>query len=227
MTVWFSSDLHLGHAAIIDHCWRPFHSVDAMNHALIDNWNDRVAADDTVWVLGDLALGNTRKTIQLCRELKGHKHLLAGNHDTCWHGHKRWRREVREYEAVGFTVWNADYCNWLPSPEATEAFGELVIMSHFPYRGDHTAEERYVEHRPLDAGVLLLHGHVHGAWRVNGRQVNVGVDVWGFAPVSVGELAASARPDPHADCMPGWCVLTPSDPRHENHPAHRSAQPDV
>lgn len=31
----------------------------------------------------------------------------------------------------------------------------------------------------------------------------------------------------HADCMPGWCVLPPSDPRHENHPAHRSAQPDV
>jgi hypothetical protein len=23
----------------------------------------------------------------------------------------------------------------------------------------------------------------------------------------------------HADCMPGWCVLPPSDPRHENHPA--------
>lgn len=31
----------------------------------------------------------------------------------------------------------------------------------------------------------------------------------------------------HADCMPGWCVLPPSDPRHQNHPAHRSAQPDV
>jgi hypothetical protein len=26
------------------------------------------------------------------------------------------------------------------------------------------------------------------------------------------------EPHPHAACMPGWCVLPPSDPRHENHP---------
>lgn len=26
------------------------------------------------------------------------------------------------------------------------------------------------------------------------------------------------EPDLHADCMPEWCVLPPSDPRHENHP---------
>jgi hypothetical protein len=32
-----------------------------------------------------------------------------------------------------------------------------------------------------------------------------------------GRLAAPDS-DPHADCMPGWCVLPPSDPRHENHP---------
>jgi hypothetical protein len=32
-------------------------------------------------------------------------------------------------------------------------------------------------------------------------------------------LCAFGAERPHADCMPGWCVLPPSDPRHENHPA--------
>lgn len=35
----------------------------------------------------------------------------------------------------------------------------------------------------------LLHGHVHDQWQVNGRQINVGVDVWDYRPVEVGRLA--------------------------------------
>lgn len=31
---------------------------------------------------------------------------------------------------------------------------------------------------------MALHGHVHEKWRVLGRQVNVGVDVWDYRPVA-------------------------------------------
>lgn len=55
---------------------------------------------------------------------------------------------------------------------------------HFPYEGDSRAEDRYVDWRPLDRGRVLLHGHVHSSWRTNGRMINVGVDVWDFAPIS-------------------------------------------
>jgi hypothetical protein len=34
-----------------------------------------------------------------------------------------------------------------------------------------------------------------------------------------------SQTDDHAGCMPGWCVLPPSDPRYEDHPAtHRGDQ---
>ena len=50
---WFTADLHLGHSNIIDYSDRPFANVDAKDRALIDNWNEAVAEDDTVWVVGD------------------------------------------------------------------------------------------------------------------------------------------------------------------------------
>jgi calcineurin-like phosphoesterase family protein len=37
---------------------------------------------------------------------------------------------------------------------------------------------------PHDGEMWLVHGHVHGAWRQNGRQINVGVDQWDFKLVS-------------------------------------------
>jgi calcineurin-like phosphoesterase family protein len=55
-----------------------------------------------------------------------------------------------------------------------------------------------VEHRPVDEGHVILHGHVHGTWRAQGRQLNVGVDVWDYRPVADATLAplvlAALRP---------------------------------
>lgn len=43
MTVFFTSDTHFGHEAIIRHCGRPFASVAEMDEALIARWNAREA----------------------------------------------------------------------------------------------------------------------------------------------------------------------------------------
>jgi calcineurin-like phosphoesterase family protein len=74
------------------------------------------------------------------------------------------------------------------------ADGTLVDVDHFPYEGDSREEDRHVDWRPTDHGRVLLHGHVHSSWRTNGRMINVGVDVWDYAPVpedQVIELAAA------------------------------------
>ena len=78
MATWFTADLHLGHRNIIDYCHRPFTDVDAMNRALIDNWNETVTENDTVWILGDFALGRIAETLPLVAELSGRRILLAG-----------------------------------------------------------------------------------------------------------------------------------------------------
>lgn len=79
METWFTADLHFGHANIVRYCDRPFASVEAMDAALIANWNERVQPGDTVWVLGDFCFRADADAI-LAR-LAGTKHLVRGNHD--------------------------------------------------------------------------------------------------------------------------------------------------
>lgn len=55
MRTWFTADTHFGHAAILRHCRRPIADVAAMDSAIIDRINQRVATDDTLYHLGDFA----------------------------------------------------------------------------------------------------------------------------------------------------------------------------
>lgn len=64
-----------------------------------------------------------------------------------------------------------------------------MLLCHFPYRGDSHDHDRYREHRPVDRGSWLLHGHVHDRWTQRGRMINVGVDATGFRPISVDDVA--------------------------------------
>jgi calcineurin-like phosphoesterase family protein len=71
-------------------------------------------------------------------------------------------------------------------PEVVElTIGDIPVRAcHFPSYGDSHDDDRFADHRPPDDGRPLLHGHVHTRWRVEGRQVNVGCDVWDYRPVS-------------------------------------------
>ena len=184
MTTWFTADLHLGHRNIISYCDRPFESVGAMNRALISRWNDVVGDDDTVWVLGDFALGAIEETLPLARELRGHLLLLTGNHDRCWPGHGR--------RAAGWTdrYLRAGFAEVRHGTATTDIGGTEVRLCHFPYRGDSHDRDRHVDHRPEDDGAWLLHGHVHERWSQDGRMINVGVDATDFRPISEAEIAA-------------------------------------
>ncbi len=201
MTTWFTSDLHFGHANIIRYCDRPFADVDEMDMALVERWNETVAPDDTVWVLGDVALGRITESLALIDELNGTKLLLAGNHDRCWSGHGR-RAEgwTERYLDAGFTAVEQGSLNL--------AIGSFdVLACHFPYRGDSHDHDRYVDERPVDAGEWLVHGHVHERWRQRGRMINVGSDAWDFRPVEAATLAALIARGPN-----DLDLITPSSP---------------
>jgi calcineurin-like phosphoesterase family protein len=192
MSVWFTSDLHLGHANIIEYSHRPFPGVEAMNRALIDGWNDTVGPDDDVWVLGDFALGRIDATLPRARELHGRKLLLCGNHDRCWAGHgDRSLAWKARYLQAGFAEVHQ-------GQRELSVAGRLVLACHFPYVGDSHDRDRYLDARPADRGQWLLHGHVHEKWRQRGRMINVGVDAWGYRPVSesaLGEMMAAGPAD--------------------------------
>lgn len=81
--IYFTSDLHLGHAKAIEFTNRPFSDVDEMNEALLRNINETVTEKDDLWILGDFAYGIGREEVRKfrnmirCRQV----HLINGNHD--------------------------------------------------------------------------------------------------------------------------------------------------
>lgn len=76
----FISDLHLGHKRILEFSpTRQGPTLADHNQWLLDNWNKTVTEQDTVWVLGDVAF--SQESLDLIRQLKGHKNLVRGNHD--------------------------------------------------------------------------------------------------------------------------------------------------
>ena len=55
--IYFTSDLHIGHDR--DFIWkeRGFSSVEKHNEEILKRWNEVVKPEDTVYILGDLAMG--------------------------------------------------------------------------------------------------------------------------------------------------------------------------
>jgi calcineurin-like phosphoesterase family protein len=76
--IWFSADSHFGHFNILTYANRPFSSVEEMDNRLINNWNEVVQPEDTVYHLGDFCMGNPPKYIQ---RLYGKIIRIKGSHD--------------------------------------------------------------------------------------------------------------------------------------------------
>lgn len=188
MSIFYTSDIHFGHENIIKYCNRPFSSVDEMNQVIIERWNSVVTDEDWVYVLGDVALGKIKDSLPLVGLLNGHKALVPGNHDRCWLGHKKvGDKEIHMYLDAGFEE--------IHHKASTVIDGRTVEMCHFPYEGDSHEVDRYVDHRPKrnHKSDFLLHGHVHDAWQIKDRQINVGMDVWGFVPVPYETISAIVK----------------------------------
>jgi len=76
MSIYLIADLHFDDEKIMNYENRPFETVSEMNEKIINNWNNVVSEDDSVYLLGDI--GNE----QYISILNGIKYLVKGNHDT-------------------------------------------------------------------------------------------------------------------------------------------------
>ncbi len=177
--IYFTADLHLGHAKILDLAKRPFSSVEEMDETLIANWNAKVKGGDTVYVLGDLIVKCKDKDPETyLRRLKGKKILVLGNHDEGW---------LQRVDASKYFVRVERYVE-------QSIGGRMLTMCHYPMM------EWRASRKDQDCKKLgyLIHGHVHGR---DGRAyaplfamphaLNAGVDVNGFAPVTLEELVCN------------------------------------
>ena len=165
--IWFTSDTHFGHKAVIEYCSRPFADVQEMDAELIRRWNVLVGEKDVVYHLGDFFFCGAVRTQEILSQLNGYKVLIRGNHDH-WKDAKYKRLGVHEV---------------MPYLQ----FGKEIHLSHFPYKGEEL-DDRKFDQQIEDDGKWLLHGHVHCVYKKKKRMINVGVDQWNYAPVSYDEI---------------------------------------
>lgn len=196
MTIFLSSDQHFGHANIIRYSARPFGSVDEMNEAMVQRWNSVVEDNNQiVYVIGDFAMGKINESLGYVNRLNGTKYLIVGNHDKPFlqPGHEDIPKKVKAQKQAHQRYLDAGFDELFYGSVNLKHNGRTFHLSHFPYQGNNNPHETYSEISPIDNGQPLIHGHVHDAWKVlvgpnGGIQINVGVDVWDFTPVSMDRI---------------------------------------
>jgi len=164
--IYFSADLHLGHANIIRYTNRPFKSLEEMDETIINNFNARIKPEDTVFHVGDFCFrnspggkegeGTTTRAKEYIKRLNCGLVFIVGNHDSS---------------------------NSLKTPIESIVLrygGMRIKLVHDPKYADSSFE-------------LNLCGHVHDAWKVKKLSdksyiYNVGVDVNKFMPITFDEI---------------------------------------
>lgn len=172
--VFFTSDTHFGHSKIIDYCKRPFSSIEEHDRALIQNWNNVVGQDDTVFHLGDFAYGNSQFVANIIKQLNGNIILIKGNHD------------LRNMNPTLYNIFSdAVYQARILIDKQT------VYLNHFPFLCfDHGDINLYKDNYSIQ-----LFGHVHSGPLTSSEDVNrlnilfptqydVGVDNNNYTPIS-------------------------------------------
>lgn len=164
MTDFFTSDLHFGHDNIIKYCKRPFKDAKEMTGGLIDRWNQRVKAEDNVYVVGDFAFMTQDDAQRILNSLNGQKFLVRGNHDKV---------------AVQLKGWG-----WVKDLVRIKVEGTDIVLCHYPMR---TWDKSH-------HGSLMFHGHTHGTLPAFCNQsLDVGVDCWDYTPVTLDQIKARLK----------------------------------
>ena len=164
--IFYIADTHFGDERIMKLCGRPFSAVQNMDEALVAQWNGTVKPEDTVYHLGDVALDDETAGRILSR-LKGHKHLLLGNHDTVLKNALRFFESVSQIQTISDD-------------------GRIVCLCHYPL----------LSYENSICGGYHIFGHIHNNPADPAAEItnniptifNAGVDVCGFQPMTLDEL---------------------------------------
>ncbi|MBQ7774789.1 MAG: hydrolase, partial [Lachnospiraceae bacterium] len=165
----YISDLHLGHSNVIGFDNRPFADRNEMDHTMIELWNSRVSAEDDVYIVGDFCFRSDRTPDWYLRQLKGHKHLIVGNHD----------RVTLDCENA------ARYLESIDKMLCVKDGDKQVCLCHYPiadwYKGRH--------------GSWHVYGHIHGykgdvyqLMKSRERALNAAACINNYTPASMEEL---------------------------------------
>ena len=173
--IYYVSDTHFRDQSIFDKCKRPFKSLLDMEETIIRNWNKRIKDEDVVYVLGDLVKDDDASAIQIFNKLKGHKHLIIGNHD----------HQLLE------NINNSNLFETIKFIDLINDENRKVCICHYPL----------MDWMEFNRQGILIYGHIHNKTEKNGYAYklmkefyktlpayNCGVDVCNFEPKTLDEL---------------------------------------
>lgn len=161
---WFTADFHLDHERICEYTNRPFKNTAVMNKELIRRYNEYVGNDDLCYIVGDFSLRTEMHKDILANylvKMNGIKILIFGNHDIL---------KPFSYVDIGFQSAHTS----LELDLEYESSMIHVILHHDPC----------VSCLNREPDTLWICGHVHDLFKKCRNVINVGVDVWDYAPVS-------------------------------------------
>lgn len=175
MTIYWTSDLHIGHSRIIQYSRRPFKDVIEMNEALVNNWNSVVKQEDSIYLLGDVSFADKEITDKYLNRLNGKIHLVVGNHDN--------RLVSDRFE------WVKDYFELKVQDKDAKKGSQLIVMSHYPFT---TWNGSY-------KGSWALFGHCHGnlSKDYNLLRMDVGTDPNKYFPISYEQIKQEFKKNYH------------------------------
>lgn len=173
--IWLTSDLHFCHNREFLFKPRGFNAVWEMNDEIVKRWNEVVAPDDDVYVLGDLMLNSNDVGAYLIQQLKGRIHIVLGNHDT--------DARIELYKT---------FCNVV----------EVVDAKRLRYKNYHFFLTHYpcltatLEKESLKQCTINLYGHTHQTTNFFNDMpfmYHVGVDSHNCRPVSIDQVIADCE----------------------------------
>ncbi len=141
---YYISDLHLFHKNVTrkgkNFDDRPFDTLKEMHTVIRDKWNTKVTDEDTVYILGDLAMHGTQEELfAFVSTLKGHKIMVQGNHD-----------QIRDPQ---YRQLFDEICDYKELEDILEGRKERLVLCHYPilmWKNQHH-------------GSILIYGHVHNS----------------------------------------------------------------
>lgn len=167
--IWLSSDLHFCHNKDFIYERRGFHSIQEMDEAIVRNFNEAVAWDDDLYILGDIMLNDNDKGIRLLRQLPGNIHILIGNHDTS-NRVELYRQEPRITVEGYATVLKYQKYNF--------------YLCHYPTLTANLDDDKSLTKRPL-----CLAGHTHSTKLFEPcGSYNVALDAHENYPVAIDQI---------------------------------------
>jgi len=161
--IFITSDTFFGRNQIIDLANRPFGDVSEMDNILIQNWNQVVSENDTVYHLGNFAWDPT-VCDDVLRSLNGQKKIMIGDYDMALIETAKYHDNVE-----------------IITDQIYQLHDKRIVLSHWPleiWSGKNN-------------GVFHFHGHTFNSMKTDLKKmnrVNACVDMWNYRPQTVDEM---------------------------------------